>query len=52
MIDIQQKHLGVIGSDATIDEVELIAEDFGGGYALELRGKTLHIFRVVVREEK
>ncbi len=50
MIEIQQTHLGVVGSDATIDDVELIAEDFGGDYAIELRGQTLHIFRVRVRE--
>ncbi len=50
MITITQTHLGRIGDDETIEEVEELCKFAGGDYAIELRGKTLHMFRVQVRE--
>jgi hypothetical protein len=47
MEQIQQTYIGDIGEKETIDEVEGACAFAGGDFALELRGDSLHIFRIM-----
>lgn len=46
-VRIEKRYLGTIGEKETIDDVEGACAFAGGDFALELRGKKLHIFRIM-----